>query len=76
MGAAAGPSRFEATARVRHRPELALTRLRLAELLLDGSPRERIEAERHLELAIPELDAMTMRSFLERAHSIQGRARA
>ena len=63
---------IEATARVRHRPELALARLRLAELLLEGTPSERIEAERHLKLAIPELDAMEMRPFLERARTIQG----
>lgn len=73
---AAYEAAIEATARVRHRPELALTRLRLAELLLEGTPSERIEARHHLELAIPELDATEMRPFLARAHSIRGRARA
>jgi tetratricopeptide (TPR) repeat protein len=64
---------IEATTRVGHRPELALTRLRLAELLLEDTQSERVEAERHLRLAIPELNAMAMRPFLERAGSILGR---
>ena len=69
-------SALAATARVHHRPEVALTRLRLAELLLEGSRTERIEAKRFLELAIPELEAMRMSPFLKRARSLQGRARA
>lgn len=65
-----------ATTRVRHRPEVALTRLRLAELLLEGSQAERVEAQSYLKLALPELAAMRMLPFLERARSLQRRARA
>ena len=49
------------------RPELALTHLELAELLLEQIPSERDEAKRQLEIAIPELRAMKMQPALERA---------
>jgi hypothetical protein len=63
----------EATARVRHRPEHALSRLDLAELLLDESEGrtptipEREEAMAHLDFAIGEFRAMKMQPALERA---------
>jgi len=55
---------------------LALTRLRLAELLLEGSRPERIEAGAYLDLAVPELEAMQMSPFLKRARSLQRSAQA
>jgi hypothetical protein len=66
-----------ACARIRNRPETALVRLGLAELLLDDaltltlSQREREqrhgEALAHLDFAIEELRAMKMQPALERA---------
>ena len=49
------------------RPELALTRLQLAELLLDHYPKERAEALEHLDFAIKEFQDMKMQPSLERA---------
>ena len=71
-------SALAATIRVRHRPEVAITRLRLAELLLAQKDpgRECIEANRYLELAIPELEAMQMSPFLKRARSLQRRSQS
>ena len=60
---------MEVLGRVRHRPELALTRLELAELLLDHFPDERDEALEHLDFAIGELRDMKMQPALERALS-------
>jgi class 3 adenylate cyclase len=51
----------------RHRPEIALCHLELAELLFDDYPEERVEALAHLDFAIGELQAMCMQTFLERA---------
>ena len=71
---------------VRFRPEAALTRLALAELLLEGphppapSPNagrggeERAQALIHLDLAIAEFEAMGMRPALERAMRLRERA--
>ncbi len=53
--------------RVRCRPELALSRLGLAELLLDQYPDERAEALEHLDFAIDECREMKMQPALERA---------
>jgi hypothetical protein len=53
--------------RVRSRPEIALTRLGLAELLLDHSPDERPAAIEHLDFAIREFREMKMQPSLERA---------
>jgi hypothetical protein len=62
---------LEAAAKIRFRPELALTHLRLAELLLEDEKDDaRLEALRHLEVAIPELRAMQMPVSLERALSL------
>jgi tetratricopeptide (TPR) repeat protein len=49
------------------RPELALTRLQLAELLLEHYPKQRAEAVEHVEFAISEFRDMKMQPWLERA---------
>jgi len=49
------------------RPELALTRLQIAELLLEHYPDERPEALEHLDFAIREFREMKMQPYLERA---------
>jgi serine/threonine protein kinase/tetratricopeptide (TPR) repeat protein len=49
------------------RPELALTRLQLAELLLEHYPKKRAEALEHLDFAIKEFQDMKMQPSLERA---------
>jgi len=51
----------------RFRPELALTRLQLAELLLEHYPEEKKEALEHLNFAINEFREMKMQPSLERA---------
>jgi DNA-binding CsgD family transcriptional regulator len=59
---------LEAAGKIRFRPELALTHLRLAELLLeDADDSARSEALAHLDTAIPELRDMKMLPALERA---------
>ena len=52
---------------MRFRPELALTRLQLAELLLDHYPDEKKEALEHLDFSIKEFREMKMKPSLERA---------
>jgi tetratricopeptide (TPR) repeat protein len=52
---------------MKFRPELALTRLQLAELLLEHYPKERAAALEHLDFAIAEFRDMKMRPWLERA---------
>jgi eukaryotic-like serine/threonine-protein kinase len=52
---------------IRYRPEIALTRLELAELLLEGSPDEQLAALGHLDFVIEEFRAMKMQPSLERA---------
>ena len=52
---------------MRFRPELALTRLQLAELVLEHYPNEKKEAVGHLAFCIPEFRAMKMQPALERA---------
>jgi tetratricopeptide (TPR) repeat protein len=54
-------------AEMRFRPEMALTRLQLAELILDHYPAERKDALDHLDFAIKEFREMKMRPSLERA---------
>ena len=54
---------------IRNRPEMALTHLELAELLLEHYPDERTEALDHLDTAIAELHDMKMQPALERALS-------
>jgi tetratricopeptide (TPR) repeat protein len=52
---------------MRFRPEIALTRLQLAELLLEHYPEEKAEAREHLDFAIKEFREMKMQPSLERA---------
>jgi tetratricopeptide (TPR) repeat protein len=52
---------------MKFRPELALTRLQLAELLLEHYPKEGAEALEHLDFAIGEFRDMKMQPSLERA---------
>ncbi|MBI2851387.1 MAG: hypothetical protein HYX80_10210 [Chloroflexi bacterium] len=52
---------------MRFRPEVALTRLGLAELLLEHYPKEKKEALEHLDFAIKEFREMKMQPSLERA---------
>jgi DNA-binding CsgD family transcriptional regulator len=56
---------LEVASRIRFRPEIALTHLHLAELML--KEQGDMEASEHLELAIPELRNMKMQPALERA---------
>ena len=49
------------------RPELALSRLQVAELLLDHYPDEKKDALEHLDFAIKEFREMKMQPSLERA---------
>jgi tetratricopeptide (TPR) repeat protein len=58
--------------RARFRPELALTRLELAELLLAHYPDEKTAALEHLDFAIDEFQDMKMRPALERALGHKG----
>jgi tetratricopeptide (TPR) repeat protein len=58
---------IKACSDMRFRPELALTRLQLAELLLEHYPSEKKEALEHLSFAIKEFQDMKMQSSLERA---------
>jgi tetratricopeptide (TPR) repeat protein len=55
------------TTEMRFRPELALTRLQLAELLLEYYPDEQTDAAEHLDFAIKEFREMKMQPSLERA---------
>jgi tetratricopeptide (TPR) repeat protein len=58
---------IEVCTEMRFRPELALTRLQLAELILEHYPKERAEALEHLDFAIAEFRDMKMQPSLERA---------
>ena len=55
------------TTEMQFHPEIALTRLNLAELLLEHFPDERTEALEHLDFAIKEFREMKMQPSLERA---------
>ena len=66
---------LEAAGKIRFRPELALTHLRLAELLQEDEV-ERSEALEHLNLALPELRDMKMQPALERALALSDRYQA
>ena len=57
---------LETAGKIPHRPELALTHLGLAELMLEHYPDERAEALEHLDAAITELRDMKMQPALER----------
>jgi tetratricopeptide (TPR) repeat protein len=58
---------LELCEKVRFRPEIAMTRLELAELLLEHYPDERPAAIEHLDFAIGEFREMKMQPSLERA---------
>ena len=58
---------IEAAGKIRFRPEIALTRLQLCELLLEHYPDDRPEAMEHLDFAIGEFQDMKMQPSLERA---------
>ncbi len=58
---------IELCERAGFRPELALSRLGLAEALLEHYPEERKEALEHLDFAIAEFQEMKMQPSLERA---------
>ena len=58
---------LEVCERVRFRPEIALTRLQLAELLLDHYPDDRAAAVEHLDFVVREFGEMKMQPSLERA---------
>ena len=53
--------------KVRFRPELALSRLGLVELLLEHYPDERAAAIEHLDFAMRKFQEMKMQPSLERA---------
>ena len=61
---------------IAHRPELALTRAHLAELLLDHYPDEHDAAIEHLDFAIAEFREMKMQPALERALGRRGLLKA
>jgi DNA-binding CsgD family transcriptional regulator len=65
---------LEAAGKIRFRPELALTHVRLAELLADED--DPSAALRHIDDAIPELQDMKMQPALERAVALRDRFEA
>ncbi len=67
---------LEVCAKVRFRPEIALTRLSLAELLLEHYPDEHHTAIEHLDFAIAEFGEMKMQPSLERALRHRGLLKA
>jgi DNA-binding CsgD family transcriptional regulator len=68
---------LEAAGKIRFRPELALTHLRLAEVLLeDTGDGTRLEALEHLDIALPELQDMKMQPALERALALKNQFEA
>jgi tetratricopeptide (TPR) repeat protein len=58
---------------MRFRPEIALTRFQLAELLFEHYPDEQDEALEHLDFAIDEFREMKMQPSLERALALEDR---
>ena len=60
--------------KVRFRPELALIRLDLAELILSNYPSEQARAVEYLQSATAEFEAMHMQPSLDRAPEAAGRA--
>ena len=62
---------LEATTKMRFRPEIALTRFNLAQLMLDHYPSERAEAIEHLDFSIAEFREMRMAPSLERAEALR-----
>jgi DNA-binding CsgD family transcriptional regulator len=66
---------LEACAKVSFRPEIALTRLHLGELLLQAFPGEHSAAMEHLDFVIEEAEAMGMAPALQQAVRLRGRRR-
>jgi DNA-binding CsgD family transcriptional regulator len=62
---------FDVARGVRFRPEMALARLQLGDLLLRYFPSERGPAREHVDLAISEFEAMGMTPALQRAVSLR-----
>jgi hypothetical protein len=58
---------------MRFRPEIALTRFQLSELLLSYYPEEREGALKHLDFAIAEFEEMNMQPSLEKAKELMDR---
>jgi len=58
------------TTEMRFQPELALTRLQLAELLREPYPKEKDAAKEHLDFAIKEFREMKMQPALDRASAL------
>jgi tetratricopeptide (TPR) repeat protein len=67
---------LEVCGKIRFRPEIALSRLGLAELLLEHYPDERDAAIEHLDFAIGEFREMKMQPSLERALRHRGLLKA
>jgi DNA-binding NarL/FixJ family response regulator len=68
---------LDSTNKIRFRPELAMTHISLAELLLqEAEGAARSEALAHLDLAIPELQDMKMQPALERALALKDKFEA
>jgi hypothetical protein len=67
---------MEVCQEMRDRPDMALARLGLAELLLDHYPEERDAAIEHLDFAVAELRDMKMQPALERALGRRGLLKA
>ena len=67
---------LEVCEKIHFRPEIALTRLGLAELLLEHYPEERAQAIGHLDFAIAEFRDMKMQPSLERALRHRGLLKA
>lgn len=67
---------LEVCAKIRFRPEIALTRLQLAELLLEHYRDARTEAIQHLDFAIAEFQEMKMQPSLERVLRHKGLLKA
>jgi hypothetical protein len=63
---------LERAGRIHFRPEIALTHLEIAELLLGHSPDQRKEALEHLDFAMAEFREMKMQPSLERALKHKG----
>jgi tetratricopeptide (TPR) repeat protein len=61
---------IKVTTEMPFRPELALTRLQMAELLLKHYPAEKADALEHLDFAIKEFREMKMQPSLERAEKL------
>jgi len=57
---------------MRFRPEIALTRFQMTELLLYHYPEERADAVEHLDFAINEFREMKMQPYLEKAQVLKG----